>query len=141
MAAERNRALTALVAVLLLVAGVADGTPGIARGDTSENCSAQQQAVTQVLADIDRHNAQPHVFTLPQQQAEYDAYNAEAAKLNASRDAAKAKLSSCTTVMSKLSAGEDMPKPTQSTIDTINAAKNGLPANYTPPNPPTNSQG
>jgi hypothetical protein len=137
-----TRALIALVGALLLVVGVSGVSPNVARGDTNENCPAQQQALDAVSAEIDRHNTEPHLFNLPQQQAEYDAYNAEAAQLNARAATARSNLNSCAAAMSKLAAGETLPKPDQSTLDKINAAKKGLAPNYTPPSPaPSNSSG
>lgn len=45
--------------------------------------------------EIAAHNAKPHLFELPREQAGFDAYNAEAAMLNAKGDAAQARLDSC----------------------------------------------
>ena len=66
-------------------------TVGVANADPL-GCSAQQQALDSVNAAIAQHNAQPHDFIVPDQQAAADAYNAEAAQLNARGDAAEANL-------------------------------------------------
>jgi dihydroorotate dehydrogenase len=55
------------------VAAVADAAP-------SSSCAAQARSIQ---ARIQAHNAKPHVFRVPQQQAQANAYNAEAAGLRA----------------------------------------------------------
>ncbi|TCO45346.1 hypothetical protein [Actinocrispum wychmicini] len=56
----------------------------------SQSLSARKQAhegrVASLKAKMDAHNARPHVFQLPRQAAEANAYDAEAAQLNAERD-------------------------------------------------------
>lgn len=125
-----------LIAVVLTLGLLT--TVGVANADPL-GCSAQQQALDSVNAAIAQHNAQPHDFIVPDQQAAADAYNAEAAQLNARGDAAEANLNGCVRVTTKLADGGTLPKPTPSKVDKINAGKSRLPPGYVPPAPPPRS--
>ncbi len=92
--------------------------------------------MTPVEADIARHNAQPHDFTLPQQQAAFDAYNAEKAQLDARQAQARAAGMSCEAAVKELAAGGSPLKPTERKVGTIDAAKGRVPPGYAAPAPP-----
>jgi len=134
-----GRSLILVLAVLLLLLGLACGLPvatsGAAPGP-AQGCESQQQALDSINAEIARHNAQPHDFIVPRQQAAADAYDAEAAQLNAPGSQAQANLNSCAAVVAKLADHGTLPKPSQDRIDKINAAKARLPSGYAPPAPP-----
>ena len=131
------RKLMALLAMILLTLCMLLAIPtGVASADSSDaGCGSQQAALDAVNADIDAHNAKPHVFTVPQQQAAADAYNAEKAQLEARGSVAQTNLRSCVAAFKQLADGGTLPKPSQSRIDGINAGKAKLPENYAPPSP------
>jgi hypothetical protein len=125
--------LTVLLGLTLLTGGAAVA-PAVAQ--PAGACAAQQAAVADLEARIDAHNAQPHVFELPDQQAAYDAYNAEAASLNAEKAGVAAKLQSCLEAMETLADGSNTsltirPLP-DSTRQRLDQAKAKVPANWTP---------
>src|SRR2546423_14960571 len=73
-----------LVALVVLGAGstvpsVADAAPPLAADSVCTGPRGEMAAINQ---EIDAHNASPHTFTVPREQAAADAYNAEAAALN-----------------------------------------------------------
>ncbi|OBH01576.1 hypothetical protein A9X04_02620 [Mycobacterium sp. E3247] len=131
-----TRSLVLLLSVVLLLFGVAGGTSlavSAAAPGPPQGCEAQQQALDSINAEIARHNAQPHDFIVPRQQAAADAYDAEATRLNARGGQAQANLESCAAVIAKLAEHGTLPKPSQDRIDKINAAKGRLPEGYVPP--------
>lgn len=64
-----------------LVLGALFGTSAAAHADTA-SC---QSRMVNLQARIAAHNALPHTFQVPAQQAQLTAYNAEAARLNAEK--------------------------------------------------------
>jgi hypothetical protein len=132
--------LSALLCTLVLALGLAGiGAALVARADPAPDipgCEAQKQAFDAVEADIARHNAQPHDFLLPQQQAAYDAYNAEKAQLDARQAQARAAGMSCEAAVRELAVGGSPLKPTQREVATIDAAKSRVSPGYTAPAPP-----
>lgn len=86
------------VAALILSAVLVMGSPAIAAGAGQglEDCAAERAALNSVQQQIGAHNARPHVFYLPQQAAQYAAYNAEAAELNAANASAYSTFRTCT---------------------------------------------
>lgn len=133
------------LSVFLLVFGLAGVSPAkVARAEPgpAQGCESQEQALDSINAEIGRHNAQPHHFIVPRQQAAADAYDAEAAQLNARGDQAEVNLKSCAAVIKKLADRGPLAKPAQDRIDKINTAKGQLPVGYAPPAPPpTNKLG
>jgi hypothetical protein len=131
--------LAAIVATFILCLSlVAPGAPAAA--EPADLCTDQIAALEAVKAQIDAHNAAPHVFLIPDQQAAANAYNAEAQQLNAARDAAVANLQTCTDAMEALanadSATADLPVVPDNVKTDIDAAKTQIPAGWTPPAPP-----
>jgi hypothetical protein len=138
-----EKSVLAILLTFVLVCGISDIFPSaIARADPSlpeidpQVCQAQLQAVESILSEIDRHNAQPHDFIVPRQQAQLNTYNAEATDLNARKDQASANSGNCAQVAKELAAGGSIPRPKPATVDKINAGKNRLPPGYVPPAPP-----
>lgn len=132
--------LLALLCTLVVALGLAGiGSAPLARADPAPDipgCEAQKQAFDAVEADIARHNAQPHDFIIPQQQAAFDAYNAEKAQLDARQAQARAAGMSCEAAVKELAAGGSPLKPTQREVGTIDAAKGRVPPGYAAPAPP-----
>ncbi|GED99193.1 hypothetical protein nbrc107697_32320 [Gordonia crocea] len=93
-----------------------------------ESCPVQVSTVQGVAVEIKVHNAKPHHFIVPQQQAAATAYDQEAAALNAKKNAAMANLGSCAAATNRLSAGGKLMKPKPQTEDRLKrgqAALNG----------------
>ncbi|MBX8685883.1 hypothetical protein GO011_00345 [Mycobacterium sp. 20091114027_K0903767] len=111
-------ALAAAVLIASGTAGIAHAEPGLA-----DACPVQVSASQAVEAKIDGHNAKPHHFIVPQQQAEASAYDAEAAQLNAEKDAANAKLATCAAAASRLAAGGQVRVPQARTEQKMKAAQ------------------
>ena len=103
-------------------------------------CSAQAAGVRQLAADIQAHNARPHVFRMPQQSAASAAYNAEKALLESRRTAVFAQLRACMQAMQALQAAATSPlglkSPVRRTLDKIERAREQVPSNWTAPPPP-----
>lgn len=120
----------ALVAAAALVAGpvgVATAAP-----EDAPTCKAHVDAFDTVVRDIETHNAKPHLFD-PSQQAEFNAYNAAAAALNARLASIRTKRLACEVAVKSLGgAPAAMPagfpalisavKPTGGTVSTTAAA-------------------
>jgi hypothetical protein len=144
--AARPRKLMALLLAMILLAFTQLAGAPVGNADPPSaidvGCQSQQAALDAVNADIATHNAKPHLFTLPQQQAAFDAYNAEKSQLDSRGAAAEQNLRSCRDAFNKASEGGPLVKPTQDWIDKLNDAKSKLPPGYEPPRtPPTNSSG
>ncbi|HEX7825447.1 MAG TPA: hypothetical protein VF477_11135, partial [Mycobacterium sp.] len=101
-----RRTATAATAALLALAaaGQAGATPPPPTGAPSA-CSAQRSAVDAINGEIDAHNARPHTFELPREQAGFDAYNAEAAEIRGRATGIQHKLDSCLAAAMQLSGG------------------------------------
>ncbi|OBF70133.1 hypothetical protein A5750_24980 [Mycobacterium sp. 852002-51613_SCH5001154] len=133
------RSLVFVLAAVLFLFGLTGGmsvATGAAAPGPPQGCESQQGALDSVNAEIARHNAQPHDFVVPREQAAADAYDAEAAQLNARGSQAQANLNNCAAAIAKLADHGTLPRPSQDRIDKINAAKAGLPPGYAPPAPP-----
>ena len=131
----KNRILAAILAALTLLLL---GTPVAQAAD--DPCASQQAALDQVHAQIDAHNAEPHTFIVPDQQAAADAYDAEAAELDAAQTAAMEALQTCQDTLGALAdAGPNsapLKSPSPYMRDLINKLRNQLPSNvrqYTSP--------
>jgi len=92
-----RKTLAGLGSVIAGVALVLGGLPGIASAadQTAGGCERQVAELRSVQEQIDVHNAKPHVFELPREQAKYDAYNAEADQLDAAQQRALDNLREC----------------------------------------------
>ncbi|MGH3378152.1 MAG: hypothetical protein ACRDP6_25830, partial [Actinoallomurus sp.] len=92
-----RKAITGIGSVILGAALVFGGSPGIASaaGKASGGCESEGAGIRSVQQRIDAHNAKPHVFTLPEEQTAYAAYNAEAESLNAEQGRAFGDLRVC----------------------------------------------
>jgi len=106
-------------------------------------CAEPLSAATSLKARIDAHNARPHQFVLPRQQAAYAAYNAEAQRLNLEQTRVLGRLRNCVEAMKTLedtAAGSPpLTPPTSRTVDKIRAGAAEVPANWQrPPRPPQN---
>ena len=99
----------------------------------AQPCDTQWQAYQEVQRQIKSHNAEPRTFTLPAQRAQYDAYNARAARLNSESKTTIANYRSCIAAMSMLRDGATMPTPDAAVIAKIKEAASKIPAGYTPP--------
>jgi hypothetical protein len=135
-----SRVLAAIVAAFVLCLSLAaPGTPAVA--DPQDLCTDQIAALQAVNTQIEAHNAAPHVFTIPDQQAAANAYNAEAQQLNAARDAAEANLQGCTDAMEALANADnttaDLPAVPDNVKSQIEAAKKQIPDSWQPPAPPS----
>jgi hypothetical protein len=136
---RRIRAIViALCAALLLLLApwtIASGAPGgpPVTPPSTDPCAAQLQAANDLENRINAHNAQPHTFTLPDQQAAYNAYNNEAQQLNGEKDAAVANLRSCGDAINKLLNNGTVKPPTQDRVNQIQRGIDSIPGGFKPP--------
>ncbi|MFG1887792.1 hypothetical protein ACGFIR_07970 [Micromonospora sp. NPDC049051] len=115
--------------------------PGTAAHASGVNLCAEQLATAlAVQAKIKAHNARPHTFVLPRQQAAYHAYNLEAQQLNAERTLARTRLNACVEAMRTLEdtrvGSPALTPPRPADLRDIKAAADRVPANWSPPPPP-----
>ncbi|WP_280308375.1 hypothetical protein [Nocardia abscessus] len=103
-------------------------------------CEAQEVAVERVEQAIAQHNARPNVFD-PRQRAAYEAYNAEARRLNQEYATAKDNLRRCVGTVQRLADVGLSAQASPRQIDSANAAKNKVPPGYTLPYPSGGKQG
>lgn len=135
---NRNRSLLRglLVAILVSLSVVAVPAAKASLPDPSDLCAAQLAALQAVHDQIDAHNAKPHTFRIPSQQAAADAYNAEAASLNAQQEAARTKAEACIAAMTTLTDATNTTLPltpiSPSTRTALTQAKAKVPANWQP---------
>jgi hypothetical protein len=136
-----------VVAVLVLL-GLVLGRAPVAHADPPSvaACAAQQAQLDGMEAKRLAHNAQPHLFLLPQQQAQYDAYNAQRDRLIAEFSAKQAELERCLNALRQLydeSRSTYRPDPTEKAAANIIARLRQLPpvpSSYTPPPAPAANQ-
>jgi hypothetical protein len=141
-----NLRIFRLVAVLLAVFCllVSGSTPALAAPKKNQNpCLSQTARILAIHAEITAHNSRPHVFQLPQQQAAYQAYNAEAATLNQERVQAKQSFEACISAATSLTDADQSSLPLDTTppkerLDKIIAAKRLIPPNWKPSGPDAN---
>ncbi len=131
-----------LVVLLAAVLGLAlMMAPPRARADPDDSidgqsCTAQIQALDGVHQRIDQHNSQNNQFTIPDQQAEADAYQADANALRAEQESDVSALDSCQAAIQSLNQAGPIPKPRQSSLNNIQAGKDGIPKGYVVPGVP-----
>lgn len=68
-------------------------------------CAGPRADMAAVNQEIAVHNAKPHLFELPREQAAFDSYNAEADALDAKARAAQSRVDGCLTAAFKLGGG------------------------------------
>lgn len=126
------RAVAVLAAVFLGLFGAA--VP--AHAGPEEYCLPQVERLREVKSKAAVHNAKPHVFQLPRQQAALDAYNKEAADLRAAGDKAIAAAKACLDAMQALAAEDDsgmlLNPPPATRKQAIADAVKALPAGWVP---------
>lgn len=124
----------AIVVALLCASVVASSSSAVAAPE--DLCADQIAALEAINAQIDAHNAQPHQFTIPDQAAQAEAYDAEAARLNAAGDAAQANVQACADAMEALAAQDvataDLPTVPDDVKADIDAAKKQIPDDWKP---------
>ncbi|WP_064935601.1 hypothetical protein [Mycolicibacterium peregrinum] len=118
-----RRGGAALAAAVLIASG---GAASAHADPLADSCPIQVSASQAVEAKIDSHNAIPHHFIVPRQQAEANAYDEEAARLNAEKDAANANLASCAAATSRLAAGGKIRVPLATTVQKMKQAQDRL---------------
>lgn len=98
----------AAAVILFGLAGVA-APVGHAERPTGQEaaCGAKYAAWDDMNRRIQEHNAKPHSFELPRERAGYDAYNAEAAALDAEANGVQTRLDSCIVAATNLSGSRD----------------------------------
>lgn len=111
--ARRVRRATVAGALALTVlgfgtAGIAGAQPPAPRGVAS-SCSAQRTVMDGLEREVAAHNAKPHLFELPREQAGFDAYNAEKVDIDARVNANQNRLDACITAALRLSGGPFAP--------------------------------
>ncbi len=138
----RSSILTRLLPALAVAIPLAVLPATPASAAPQDLCAGPVAAVEAIQAEIAAHNAKPHTFRIPGQEAAYAAYNAEAARLNQEKATAAANLQSCIEAMEALLAvglnSPDVNPPPQDTATAINNAKQQLPSTWKPatgPNP------
>lgn len=141
-AALRARRLAASLVLALALAFGGAVPADAARTTPDALCQEQQQALESVQERIDQHNAEPHVFTVPDQQAQLEEYDAEADQLNTEHEAAKSRLEDCTGAMQKLedasNGGAGLWAPTPDKINQIQDAANKVDPDRKPGKPDAN---
>ncbi|WP_157576005.1 hypothetical protein [Mycobacterium sp. GA-2829] len=117
-------------AALLALAPVPSAHARPPLGDTV--CTGPRADAAALQQEIAAHNAKPHVFELPREQAGFDAYNAEADALDARAAAIDARLTSCLTAAYKLSGpstGPGIPAAMPATLPSlVKRAHTGAPS-------------
>lgn len=129
--AKRAAFIRIFAAILLALVLVAAGSPATTAQAVDDPCATQVTALAQVRSQIDAHNAEPHVFTVPEQLAAADAYDAEAANLNAAAASAKTDLATCQATLERLAdQGSNSPplktRASDQTRNNINKAKSSI---------------
>jgi hypothetical protein len=126
--------------VLVLTCAFLAVPSSAAQASPADLCAGPLAAVQAVMVEIEAHNARPHTFVLPRQQAAYNAYNAEAAQLTAKLNEARGRLTACVEAMKTLedtAAGSPpLGQPQAETLQKIADAVKQVPAGWTPPPPP-----
>ncbi|MDY0811441.1 hypothetical protein [Kitasatospora purpeofusca] len=136
-----SRLLAALpLSFLLLLPSLVSADPAAA-ATPQEVCAAQYAAAQAAKARIAAHNARPHQFVVPRDQAAADAYDAEAKDLTATQDKAVAAYMSCFNAMMALAdaAGTgdlNFKEPTPGKRAEIERGKQRLGSGWTPLPPP-----
>ena len=125
----RGRVAVAGICLGVVVSGVVAAAPATA----AQPCDAQYQSFLDIQKQIRSHNAEPRTFTLPAQQAAYDAYNARAAKLNSQIKTTRTNYTNCVAAIKALTDNQDIPAPDAATITKIKDAAAKIPTGYTPP--------
>ncbi|MEU0539108.1 hypothetical protein ABZ319_04500 [Nocardia sp. NPDC005978] len=132
-----SRAAALILFLLMVVVGLPADTRAQPSGDSDvQACQAEQAELNDVRTRIDVHNAQPHLFTLPQQQAQANAYDAEAGALNSEQTADAARLAACRATKAQLADGQPVRQFTPRVITLVDDAKKKVPNGYVPPSPP-----
>jgi hypothetical protein len=72
-------------------------------------CQGPRAEMAAINQEIQAHNSKPHLFELPREQAGFDAYNAEAAQLEARGQAIQVRLDSCLVAAVQLSGSPNGP--------------------------------
>lgn len=119
-----HRMIGAVASLMMVAAIIATGpVPAIADSSWDPDACASQLAVLQEVQErIEQHNAQPNVFE-PDQQAAYEAYNAEAKQLGIEQDTALAAAEACVDAIDALA--DEQPgsppyrSPTQDKLDAL----------------------
>lgn len=127
-------ALRALVSFLVAFSLVAFGAPAAQAAD--DPCAAQLAVLDQIQGQIDVHNAKPHVFVIPEQEAELAAYDAEADQLNAAKAEARSNLQTCADTLGALAdqdrSSAPLKPPSDYQRDKIDNLKKQIPSNFQP---------
>ncbi|WP_280687372.1 hypothetical protein [Kitasatospora sp. GAS204B] len=136
-----SRLLTALPVSLLLLASPLVSAAPAGAATPQDICAPQYAAAQDVRAQIAAHNAQPHEFIVPREQAAADAYDAEAAALRTKQDQATAAYTACFNAMMALAdaAGTgdlNFKEPTPAKRAEIQNGKQRVGSGWTPPPPP-----
>ena len=137
-----TRVVLTLTSAILLLLGVPAASAFAAPDVAAEICKEPLAKANADAARRDAHNARPHTFEIPSQQAASDAYNAEAAEINADLARDREALRQCDESVQKLlDANRSTYSPdttsagAQSQITRI-AALPKVPSTWVPPNPP-----
>ncbi|MER5218505.1 hypothetical protein ABT063_50560 [Streptomyces sp. NPDC002838] len=128
-----------LIVLILTFAFLVVPAPA-AHASPADLCAEPLAAVQAVKQKITAHNAKPHLFELPRQQAAYNAYNAEAMQLNTEQSAAVARLTVCVEAMKTLedtgSGSPALTQPKPADLKEIKDAAQQVPQGWQPPSPP-----
>lgn len=131
---RRSSIISFFVSLLVAVSLVAAGAPASRAAD--DPCAAQTAALEQVSSQISRHNAEPHTFLIPEEQAAYDAYNVEADQLNAAHAKAISDLKTCEETLGALADQEQssapLKRPSNYIRDKLNRIKDKIGADFQP---------
>ncbi len=138
-----RRLAYALLVWVILLAGASSARA--ASASPEEMCSGQQAAVQELQGEISAHNAKPHTFVVPEEEAAADAYDAEAAELNGRRATVEDALQQCLEAMRALEGvnadGRGLSTPTSLVESRIAEAKAKIPEGAEPPSAPTPGKG
>ncbi|WP_212238170.1 polymorphic toxin-type HINT domain-containing protein [Catenulispora pinistramenti] len=86
--------------------------------DLEGQVTSIESQITDLNNQISAHNAEPHEFELPEQQAAYDAYNAEADALNSRRSALQSQAASIQSNVTNLQNAETSIQTKQTQLQT-----------------------
>lgn len=123
--------ISLLVSLLVALSLVAPATQA-----ADDPCAAQTAALEQIHSRVEAHNGEPHTFLIPEEQAAYNAYNAEADQLNAAQAKAHSELKGCEETLGALADQEQssapLKRPTSYTRDKLNRIKDKIAPDFQP---------
>ncbi|MGH3853933.1 MAG: hypothetical protein ACRDR6_10660 [Pseudonocardiaceae bacterium] len=133
-----------VASIILALALVVLGSPAIAGQSEQGPCGVQRAALYQVQQQISVHNAEPHVFVVPEELVAAELYDVEAAQLDSAQSQAVSSLQTCEETLEVLAdeGPNSLPLKTQASEklrDALDSAKAKIPSGWKPSTDPASS--